>query len=179
MQSNQAMITLTGFDYPAFHYLCQKIVILFDTYSPFGYRDGNEVLIKRAKTGRKRVIRAAWTRTRGAMNVLQLIFGMTYSNAWSYLRFGKRIIIEVLKNDDFAKISLPSAEKVGEYCVTVKQRHPDLDNVWATMDGIKLTIHVAPSDNVQCIFYNGWTHGHYVSAVLVFALQYGEEYMTN
>ncbi len=88
---------------------------------------------------------------------------------WSYLRFGKRIIIEVLKNDDFAKISLPSAEKVGEYCAAVKQRHPDLDNVWATMDGIKLTIQVAPSDDVQRIFYNGWTHGHYVSAILVFA----------
>jgi hypothetical protein len=171
------MITLTGLDYPAFLYLCQKFAPIFDTYSPFGYRNGDEVLINKAKTGRKRVIRPedclglclAWTRTRGSLNVLQLIFGMTMSNVWSYLRYGKRIVIEVLKNDDLAKISLPSAEKVGEYCAAVKRRHHDLDMVWSTMDGIKLTLQVASSDDVQRMFYNGWTHGHYVGAVLVFA----------
>jgi hypothetical protein len=166
------MITLTGLDYPAFLYLCQKFAPIFDTYSPFGYRNGDEVLINKAKTGRKRVIRPedclglclAWTHTRGSLNVLQLIFGMTMSNVWSYLRYGKRIVIEVLKNDDLAKISLPSAEKVGEYCAAVKRRHHDLDMVWSTMDGIKLTLQVASSDDVQRMFYNGWTPRHYVGS---------------
>lgn len=151
-QSNQSLITLTGLDHRAFEYLCEKFAPIFDKYSPFGYRvdgEGGEELIEKAKTGRKRVIRPedclalclAWTRARGALNILQLIFGMTMSNVSSYLRHGKRIVIEVLKKDSLAQISLPTAEKVDEYCATVKHRHRDLDKVWATMDGIKLALH--------------------------------------
>ena len=176
-QSDQSLITLTGLDYRAFYYLCEKFAPIFNTYSPFGYRDGEEELIPKAKTGRKRLILAedclglvlAWTRTRGAISTLQLIFGMTMSNVMSYLKFGKRIIIEVLKNDDLARIALPTAEKVEQYCAAVKEKHPDLDMVWATMDGLKLALQQAPSDEVQRMFYNGWTHGHYVGSVFCFA----------
>ena len=177
-QSNQSLITLTGLDYHAFYYLCKKFAPIFDTYSPFGYRDGKEELIPKAKTGQKRVIVAedclvglvlAWTRTRGAISTLQLIFGMTMSNVVSYLKFGKRIIIEVLRNDDLAWIALPTAGKVEEYCAAVKQKHPNLDMVWATMNGLKLALQQAPSHEVQCMFYNGWTPGHYVGSVFCFA----------
>ena len=79
-QSDQSLITLTGLDYRAFFYLCEKFAPIFNTYSPFGYHDGEEELIPKGKTGRKRVIVAeyclglvlAWTRTRGAISTLQL-----------------------------------------------------------------------------------------------------------
>ena len=36
------------------------------------------------------------------------------------------------------------------------------------MDGLKLTIEQAPHVLVQGRFYNGWTHGHYIGAVILF-----------
>ena len=47
-------------------------------------------------------------------------------------------------------------------------RHPSLDSVWCTMDGLKLYLEQAGNSVIQNQFYNGWTHDHYVSAVFVF-----------
>ena len=44
-----------------------------------------------------------------------------------------------------------------------------LADVWVTMDGLKLSIKKAAIDKKQSPFYNGWTHGHYVSGVFCFA----------
>ena len=57
----------------------------------------------------------AWTRTRGSLMALQLIFGMTYTNLDEYLLFGKRIIIKVLRNHPMAQVKIPSSEKIAEY----------------------------------------------------------------
>ncbi len=55
--------------------------------------------------GRKRTVTAldvlglvhAWTRTRGALLSLQMHFGLSMTNLTMYLRFGCRIIVEVLR----------------------------------------------------------------------------------
>jgi hypothetical protein len=39
------------------------------------------------------------TRTRGPLNVLQLVFGLTFSNFSIYLRFGIRLIVEIFHDD--------------------------------------------------------------------------------
>jgi hypothetical protein len=57
----------------------------------------------------------AWTRTRGSLMVLQLIFGMTYSNLDDYLLFGKRILVRVLYNHPLAWVCVPSSKKIAEY----------------------------------------------------------------
>ena len=41
--------------------------------------------------------------------------------------------------------------------------------MWATMDGLKLYIQKPSDEKTQARFYNGWTHGHYVTSVFVFA----------
>ncbi len=82
---DHTFITLVGFDVESFFYICQKIAPLFDNHSPF--LDEKNIL-KRTNRGRKRLIRVedcvalflAWTRTRGSMFVLQMIFGMIQSN---------------------------------------------------------------------------------------------------
>jgi hypothetical protein len=43
---------------------------------------------------------------------------------------------------------------------------PDL---WGARDGLKLAIQASTDDTTQNMFYNGWTHGHCVSCVFVFA----------
>ena len=44
-----------------------------------------------------------------------------------------------------------------------------LDDVWAVADGLKIYLEQAGDIVIQNMFYNGWTHDHYVGNVLVFA----------
>ena len=130
------MITLTGFNSEAFHYLLVQFAPVYDLYSPFVDEDG--YIVKKIKNmGRPHTIRPedclglllAWTRTRGSLMVLQLIFGLTMSPLSKYLQFARRIIVKILKNKPLAKICLPSNEKIVEYQETIHDRHPALQDV--------------------------------------------------
>ena len=44
-----------------------------------------------------------------------------------------------------------------------------LKDVYCVADGLKLYLEQSGSYIVQNMFYNGWTHDHYVSNVFVFA----------
>ncbi len=176
-RNDQSFITLLGFDVKSFFYICKKMSPIFHNYTPF--TEGDFISQKFSYRGRKRVVKLedcaalvlAWTRTRGSMNVLQLIFGMSMSNLNGYLRFGRRILVHVLSNDKFARIAIPTEEKIESYVSAISARHPALGNkrVWCSMDGLKLYLEEAPSFYVQRRFYNGWTHDHYVTSVFVFA----------
>ena len=65
-----------------------------------------------------------WTRTRGSLTALQLVFGMTCSNLCMYLRFGCRVIVEALKSDPLATIAIPSNEKIALYKDAVGAIYP-------------------------------------------------------
>ena len=169
--NNQALITLTGLDFDTFHWLERMFTPIHDNYSPWISPDGRIVPVNNTR-GRKRLMQGkdclalslAWTRTRGSNMALQIIFGLTGTP----LRFGRRILIEVLKNNELAKVQILSPEKILEYCGAVESRHPNLPDVWCTMDGLKLLLQQAGSINVQNNFYNGWTHDHYVTSVFCF-----------
>ncbi len=79
-----------------------------------------------------------WTRTRGLLNVLQLVFGLTFSNLSIYLRFGIHLIAEIFHDDPMARVSLPSTEDIAEYKAAFMAWHPLLQDCWAMMDGLKL-----------------------------------------
>ena len=172
-ENDQALITLTGLDHATFHQLLQLFQPIFDNYTPFG--DGDHIK-KISPRGRKRTVTAldilglvlAWTRTRGALLSLQMHFGLSMTNLTMYLRFGRRIIVEVLKNNPLASITIPSAAKVEEYKQLVRDKYPLLTNVWASMDGIKTPIQQASSTKQQSYFYNGWKHNHFVTSVFCF-----------
>ncbi len=97
--NNQALITATGLDHGTFDYLLQKFMPIFDNYTPFGNN-----IVKLSSRGRKQQITAidciglvlVSTRTRGSRLSLQMHFGMSMTNLNMYLRFGRRIITEVL-----------------------------------------------------------------------------------
>ena len=171
------MITLTGFDCMSFASLCEMFAPIFDSYTPF-VPSGTSCFEwrKLENRGRERKIRPedclglvlAWTRTRGSLMALQLIFGMTYSNLDDYLLFGKRILVMVLGDDQRARVQIPSSEKIEEYKLMVRGRHRFLTNVWCIMNGLKLTLEQSGDALIQERFYNGWTHDHYVSSVLCF-----------
>lgn len=178
--SDQALITMTGMDFETFHYLEPDFKYFYDKYSPYS-KDGVIVALQHNSAdsvpkGRPRLMSAAdglglvltWTRTRGSTMVLELIFGMTQTSISDYLAFCTHILINVLMGKEEAKIKRPTIEKIQEYKQAVLQRHPLLEDVWCTMDGLKLMLECAGDGVVQNRFYNGWTCDHYVGAVLVF-----------
>ena len=63
----------------------------------------------------------AWSRTRGSLMVLQLLFGMTYTAVSKYIQFARRIIIKVLKKDPLAKIAIPSHEQIETYRALIER----------------------------------------------------------
>ena len=174
---DQAMITLTGFDMASFHYVCQLFAPLYDDCSPFIDEDGF-IVKKKSKCGRPRFMRAedclgmalAWSRNRGSLMALQLIFGTTMTPTSKYLQFARRILVKVLLDDPYAyaKIEMPTHEKLKECWAVIQARHPALEDVWGTMDGLKLRIESASDFLTQSRFYNGWKCDHFVTGVLCF-----------
>jgi DDE superfamily endonuclease len=176
-KQDQALITLTGLDFATFDWLADKFAALYDTHSPWiDQTNGNIVPLPPGQKGKPRMVSAidclglclAWTRTRGSSMILQMIFGLTLNPVSMYLRFGRRIVIEVLSKEPETVIKVPSIDKIRQYQDIIRQRHPLLDGCWCTMDGLKLKIQ-QPADRVtENNFYNGWKHDHYVGAVIVF-----------
>jgi len=82
-RNDQALITLTGLDFASFEMVECHFSHYFNRYTPFT-NDG-KIALKLNNKGRKRFITAAdglglvlaWTRTRGSVMVLELIFGLT------------------------------------------------------------------------------------------------------
>ncbi len=169
---DQAMITLTGFDLPSFHYLANLFAPIYEQYTPYMDADGFIIRKVSLARGRPRMMNPAdclglvlaWSRTRGSLMVLQLLFGMTMPPVAN----ARRILVKILKSNNLAKIKLPLHEKLEEYRAIIAARHPALDMVWGTMDELKCRIEKAPDDIVQSRFYNGWKSDHFVSAVLCF-----------
>ena len=137
--NDAAMITFTGLSHKAFECLNLKFKIVFEKMSPHS-RNGSMKTVRR--TGRKRSITSrdclalnlAWTRTRGDMFLLSMLFGLTTSAISVYLMFGRRILIHILSNDNMAKVKIPSDDEIEQFKNAVTERHPALQDVWMTME---------------------------------------------
>jgi hypothetical protein len=175
-RNDQALITLTGFDFETFEWLHEKFKPFFEGYSPFIDENGCIKKLKCPKEGRRHIIDSrdclalnlAWTRTRGSTFVLQIIFGMTETPVLMYLKFGRRLLIHILKNESDSAIRMLTAEEMAQYKEAVRGKHPMLDGVWCSMDGLKLLLECSGDKEEQNNFYNGWTGDHYILALLVF-----------
>ena len=100
--------------------------------------------------------------------VLQMIFGLTTACVSLYLRFSRRILLDVLSKHPDAAIRVPDIDTILAYQDAIRLRHPILDGVWCTMDGLKLYLQTPADRATENNCYNGWKHDHYVGAVLVF-----------
>ena len=99
---------------------------------------------------------------------LQLHFGLSMTNLMMYLRFGRRIVTEVLKDNNYARIAIPSPETIERYQQLINAKYPALEHVWTAMDGLKTPIQQSGSTHTQKYFYNGWKHNHFVTSVFCF-----------
>jgi hypothetical protein len=85
-----------------------------------------------------------------------------------YLRFGRHVIFKALKSDALTMIVIPLEEIIASYQEAVGAIYPLLSDVWSTMDGLKLYLQQSGNTEIQARYYNGWTHGHYVTSIFVF-----------
>ena len=177
-----SLITVTGFDHAGFAELLRIYKPCFDQFTPWtGDQDGTTYrrlqIGANEGRGKKRIITAeaslalvlCWYRFRGAEFILQGWFGFTgtHNNVW--LRFGRRMLLRVLKQHKEAKVEFPTVEEIEQLKEMVKSRHDALDGVYCFADGLKLMLEAAPGINIQGKYYNGWTHDHYITNLFVFS----------
>lgn len=64
---------------------------------------------------------------------------------------------------------MPSRSRVEAYKQAVRDKHPALEDVGLSMDGLRLSSE-APGNYVdQSNYYNGWKHNHCIASIFVFA----------
>jgi hypothetical protein len=100
-RNDQAYITMMGFDVDSFEKNLEKFSPIYLMHTPFD-ASGMIVSLDDVRRQKRKVLPAdclglvlVWMRTRGLLNVLQLVFGLTYTNLSAYLWFGIRLIVEV------------------------------------------------------------------------------------
>lgn len=173
---DDALVTLCGFDHQSFATLHNRFKPLFDNNSPYK-NDGRLIGRHDKKKGGRRLINStqglalvlAWTRTRGSLSVLQIIFGLTASRLSHWLRFGRRMLLKVLSEDPLAIPTMPTDDEVDDFVSCITEKYPALTNCWGAMDGLKIRLERAGNAQVQNLFFNGWTHDHYISNLFLFS----------
>jgi DDE superfamily endonuclease len=178
-KNDAALIVFCGFDHESFLKLEIMFTPYFESCTPWSNEQGvklRQLNPSEKKTGRPRKINArsclalalSWYRHKGADFVLQGWFGLTGTALNGWLHFSRLIIIKILSNDP-SKVQFPNDEKIKIYKEIIHRRHENLTTVYCAGDGLKLPIQ-APSDRLlQSEFYNGWTHGHYIGNLFLFA----------
>jgi hypothetical protein len=172
--NEQGMITFCGLDHASFNQLHDEFQPIYDRFTPYG-RDGTIAYVDRSR-GRPRLLSSTQalglalvhTRTMGGEFTLQALFGVTGSALNLWLKFSRKILISFLSDHSKARVNLPTPEEVAVYQGTIKVRYPLLKDVWCFADGLKLPLQQAGNAAVQDMFYNGWTHGHYVTNLFVY-----------
>lgn len=77
--------------------------------------------------------------------------------------------MRVLSSDSLSKVKLPGSDEIKCHQDAIADKYPLLGDVYAVADGLKLYLEQSGDTVIQNMFYNGWTHDHYVSNVFVFS----------
>jgi hypothetical protein len=177
-----SLITVTGFDFSGFNYLLGLFTPLFATHTPWhkvnGESDGFLYcrINQNERRGRKRKINPtaclglvlAWYRFRGSEFILQGWFGFTGCHLNVWLRFGRRMLLKALVAHPEAMVRFPDDDTIKAYKLAIHARHKALVDVYCVADGLKLPFQSCDGLTDQSMYYNGWTHGHYITNLFVF-----------
>lgn len=100
---------------------------------------------------------------------LQQIFALVPSTVSRYLRFALSILLKVLKGMPSAAITWPLGDEFLELSGYVSMRHPLLQGVFGSIDGLNLPCQVSSDIEMENATYSGWLHSHFISSVIVFS----------
>jgi hypothetical protein len=147
--------------YPwTFSYLLNKFTPLYQWHSPYSSNGSGliqEVRNNRSIGGRPCTLDPCsclglvicFTRTKGPLQVLQMVFGISYSLLCLFLKFAIQLFLKVLLQEDGAKVAIPSEASIREMMEVIMEKFPALDGVWCVMDGLKVPIQWSGDHRVQ------------------------------
>lgn len=175
----EGFITVTGLDPSCFKDLLQDFAPLFNSHSPYTHSDGEIRKIDRnlIPRGRPRKITADaclgmvlfWTRTTCYYWTIAGFFGLTGSPCELWLRFGKRLLLEVLRTREEAKIWMPDQTLLEKYVGSISLKYPGLQDVAYVGDGLKILLEKSTDNAKQNAFYKGWKCDHFITNLFIFA----------
>jgi hypothetical protein len=175
-KQGNALVTLCGFDHTSFELLHDPFRNFFDDYSAYCNRGRSICQHNKTKGGRQFITSCqclalvlAWTRTRGSLVVLQLIFGLTAGHLSLQMRFGRRWLLRVLQEDPNGAVVMPDDDEIDSFVWAINENFPAIRNCWGAMDGLKLCAKKAGDYQIQNMFFNGWQHDHYISNLFLFS----------
>jgi hypothetical protein len=172
-KNDQALLNACGVDHEEFTNLLNVFGPYFQKYT-YDQHTGR-IKVVTTKRGRPRSLDAIgclglvlfWYRTKGAAGrTICLVFGITNTPLDRWLLFGKLLLFESLKH---YKPTIPSERRVQSYIDALGTKYPHAKDVGFACDGAKFNIQKPPGDIEQSKYYNGWTRGHYISCIFVFA----------
>ena len=171
-----ALVTLCGFDHASFAMIHTPFRTLFDNYSPYSNKGRTIRQHNKTKCVRRLItshqclaLVLAWMRTRGSLAVLQLIFGFTAGHLSLWMRFGRRLLLRVLREDRNGAVVMPDDDEIDNFIGAIREKYPALHNCWGAMDGLKLRVERSGNYQIQNMFFNGWQHDHYISNLFLFS----------
>jgi hypothetical protein len=165
-------------DCGTFEYLLSKFHLMYQRYSPYSINGKIvRVVIQDGMPGRPRSLGAAaclglvlgYTRTRGSLFSLQMIFGASHSVLTLFLHYSIKLLYKVLKEEPSARIDIPSVEEIRGYQEVISRHFPVLNGTWCVVDGLKIPIQKSGDEEFQNAFYNGWLHCHFIRYIFAFA----------
>ena len=152
-KNEQTLLNTTGLDHHTFQELLHLYVPFFKKYM-WDFKKKKVRLMKVDKFGRPyrrkpRDMDAAvslylvltWFRTREACTRnLSFTFGLTSSQMYNLILFGRCVLLSILQKHPSAKISLPTTKEINQYTNIVHAKYPRMPPTWGAGDGVKLTI---------------------------------------
>lgn len=171
---DRAFITTMGVDTSTFHAILEAgfgtlwyshTIPRTDTYTTGHARAGRRSLDAEGGLG----LVLHWLSSTMRQVSLQQIFALVPSTVSRYLRFALSILIKVLRQMPSAAITWPRGEEFFELSGYVSTRHPLLQGVFGSIDGLNLPCQVSADVEIENATFNGWLHGHFISSVIVFS----------
>ena len=171
---DRAFITTMGLDTSTFHsilaagfgHLWYTLPILrTDTHATGHPRAGRRSLDAEGGLG----LALHWLSSTMRQISLQQIFALVPSTVSRYLRFALSILLKVLRQMPGATITWPQGDEFLELSSYVATRHPLLNGVFGSIDGLNLPCQVSGDIEMENATYTGWLHSHFVSSVIVFS----------
>jgi len=128
---DHSLVTYCGLNHYGFSELLKLFEPVYNSFTPYSSEGRIRPLNPNSSRGRKRSMNAlqclglclAWTRSRGSINSLCMIFGITNSVCSLFLRFGRRILVRFLANDTRSEIKMPYIAEIEEFKKAIEKKH--------------------------------------------------------
>jgi hypothetical protein len=115
-----------------------------------------------------------YTRTRGSLFSLQMIFGASHSVLALFLRYSIKLLYKVLKEEPSARVDKPSVEEIRHYQEVISSHFPVLNGTWCVVDGLKIPIQKSGDEEIQ----NAFLPLHHLGLLLLALLMHKDPGMT-